>query len=133
MDPLFQIGYRMFGFFHRSIFQRRRFSRLLLPRICERCIRQFKVAPAQQSYGLHQAPRRIAHFFMKIFFLVEIIVAGRVRLVVPNVAPYQCALSRWYEANVGEPVGENSSQVLDSGRIAVDHDRKDARPAKCFG
>ena len=52
--------------------------------------------------------------------------AGRIRLVVPNVASYQCALSRWYEANVGEPVGENSSQVLDSGRVAVDHDRKEA-------
>ena len=53
---------------------------LLLPRISELRIRQLELAPAKQFDSLDEAASRVAHLFVKILHLIEVIVACRIRL-----------------------------------------------------
>jgi hypothetical protein len=58
----------------------------LLPRISERCVRDYEFSAAQKADRVDQAPRRVADIFMKIRLVVEIVTACRVGLVVADVA-----------------------------------------------
>jgi len=71
--------------------------------IFERRIRQFEFASAQQSYGVYQAVRRIAHFFMKGFFLIEVIMTRGVRSIVSNVTCNYPSVTGGDETHVREP------------------------------
>ena len=94
--------------------------------IFERCIRQFEFASAQQSYGVYQAARRIAHFFMKGFFLIEVIMTRGVRSIVSNVTCDDAAITGGDETHVREPIRKHTSQGFHTSRIPMDHYRENA-------
>jgi len=97
----------------------------LRARFAERSIGAFELTPAKKTHSVDQTARGIAHFFVKIFGLIEIVVAGRIGAIVANVAVDQGRVAGGNKAHVRQPVRENSPERFRAGGVAVHDDGKE--------
>ena len=97
----------------------------LRARFAERSIGSFEHTLAKKTDGIDQTARGIAHFFVKIFGLIQIVVAGRIRAIVVNVAVDQGRVAGGNKAHVRLPVRENSPERFRASGVAVQDDGKE--------
>ena len=83
-------------------------------------VRQF--SPTEQTYGIDQAASGVADFFVKVFVPIEIVVAGRIGLIVTQVAVEQGSATGRDQSHIRQPIGEATTERFRARGIAVNDD-----------
>ena len=91
---------------HNNLFRLAARATLLRPRLAQKAIGLFEFSPTEQTYGIDQAASGVADFFVKVFVPIEIVVAGRIGLIVTQVAVEQGSATGRDQSHIRQPIGE---------------------------
>ena len=69
---------------------------------------------------MHESARGVAHFFLKLLFSVELIMARRIGFVVSDIGSHDGAVAGG--DHVRKPVRQQAAKILHAGRVTVDDD-----------